>query len=484
MIMRSARISVSIAFLAAPIWACAILPAEHETGAIITNPALLSQPPSPASPLHPGEFWPRAEWWKGYGDTQLERLIERAISTAPDVKAAAARVALALRRAELAGAERTPPLDAAADVTRQRISENGLIPARFVENPFTLSQTLARASFELDLWGKNRALARAALGEARAAEAERRLVRHMVALAVASAYVELITAIEMDQRAVALAGESAQAVNLHAAMARAGTADTRSVAAAEARLAAARQRESLAARRVESARHHIAALTGDGPVAAYSITSPDSITLTAPGAPPDDLPLELVRRRADIQAALWRIEAAGERIGAAKAAFYPSVNLAALAGFQSLELETLFEGGNTMYTLGPSVRLPLFEGGRLKANLGARQAERDLAVETYNKALLEAAREVADALSGARAMETVLSLSRKETAMAIEAEMVTMTRARRGVEPPLAAVTARMTRIEAETRRTAAEGERDQARLALIRALGGGYVANNGNEEY
>ncbi|MBI4828044.1 MAG: efflux transporter outer membrane subunit [Nitrospinae bacterium] len=478
MLTRGARTSAAITLLAAPLWACAILPPERGPDALMNDPATLSQPAvALASPRHPGEFWPRAEWWKEFGDTQLEGLIERAISTAPDANAAAARVALALRRAELAGAERSPSLDASADVTRQRISENGLIPAQFVENPFTLSQTLARISFDLDLWGKNRALARAASGEARAAEAERQLVRHTVALAVASAYVELKMAIDLDLRAATLARHAEEAARLARVMTRVGVADRRSIAAAEARMAVAGQQRLLAARRVESARHRIAALMGEGPAAGYAITPSNHLNLTAPGAPPDDLPLELVRRRADIQAALWRIESAGERIHVAEAGFYPSVNLAAMAGLQSLELETLFEGANTMYTIGPSVRLPLFEGGRLKANLGARHAERDLAVEAYNKVLIEAAKEVADALSGARALEAVYSLSRRDAELARDAGEVTLARARRGVEAPLAAVNARMALIGAEARRAAAEGERDQARLALIRALGGGYVA-------
>ncbi|MES1161565.1 MAG: efflux transporter outer membrane subunit, partial [Rhizobacter sp.] len=151
------------------------------------------------------------------------------------------------------------------------------------------------------------------------------------------------------------------------------------------------------------ARHALAALTAQSPNALDSLVVPLSTVKAV--AVPATLPADLLGRRADITAARWRIEAATNDMKAAKAQFYPNINLTAFVGLQSIGLDNFLKSGSEQYGAGPAIRLPIFDSGRLRSNLRVKAADLDGAVESYNSAVLDAVHDVADQLSSLRAVD-------------------------------------------------------------------------------
>jgi NodT family efflux transporter outer membrane factor (OMF) lipoprotein len=150
-------------------------------------------------------------------------------------------------------------------------------------------------------------------------------------------------------------------------------------------------------------RHQIAALTGAGPQRGQDIRL--ASLAKAPIGVPASIPFELLGRRPDVVAAKYRVQASSSQISAAKAEFFPNINLSAFAGFMSLGLGNLLASGSGIYGAGPAITLPIFSGGALNANLDTKRAERDLAIADYNQTLLTAVREVADATTAIKALQ-------------------------------------------------------------------------------
>jgi outer membrane protein TolC len=170
---------------------------------------------------------------------------------------------------------------------------------------------------------------------------------------------------------------------------------------------------------------------------------------------PAALPADLLGRRADLVAQRWRVEAAQRDVDVAPAQFYPNVNLVASVGLSSLGLDNFIQAGSRTYGAGPALRLPIFEGGRLRANLGAKDAEVDAAVEGYNAALLRALREVADEVSSLQSLERQAGLGNFLTVLTAQTNVLTQAR----------------TATDLKARHLGSE-------VALTRALGGGYSAD------
>jgi NodT family efflux transporter outer membrane factor (OMF) lipoprotein len=183
----------------------------------------------------------------------------------------------------------------------------------------------------------------------------------------------------------------------------AGLDTTVEVNQAASALSSARVELGQAVNNVELLRNQLSALVGKGPQRGNSIRQ---VALAKdPVAIPTELPMDLLGRRPDIVAARQRVLAAGSEISAAKADFYPNVNLSAFAGFMSLGLSNLLQAGSQVYGVGPAITLPIFHGGALNARLDQRRAERELAIADYNEAVLSAVRETADAMASIRSIQ-------------------------------------------------------------------------------
>jgi NodT family efflux transporter outer membrane factor (OMF) lipoprotein len=223
--------------------------------------------------------------------------------------------------------------------------------------------------------------------------------------------------------------------------------------------------------------HQLAALAGQGPDRGLALERPKLAPqpLGSLSALPSTLPADLLSRRPDVAASRWRVDAASRDIAAAKAAFYPNVNLSALVGVQSISWSKLLTYGSAVPSLGAAIHLPLFEGGRLRGELAGRDAEYDLAVEQYNQALLDGLREVVDQLASLRAVEAQRAEVEQALAAAEEAYALATTRYRAGLGNLLQVITAEMQVLEQRGTRADLQARASSVSIQLVRALGGGF---------
>ncbi|AYH46113.1 efflux transporter outer membrane subunit [Azoarcus sp. DN11] len=430
-------------------------------------PAALGAEPEPID-------WPASAWWRDFNDPVFDRLIEQALAGNPSLRLAEARLAKARAVAGVAESALGPQVNADVDSTRRRFSEHADVPPPLAGSMQTISHARLNGSLELDFFGRNRAALDAAVGSARAAEADAQAARVLLASDVARAYFRLAALLE--QREVARATLTQRGTILQLVESRVGAGLDSKVELRQAEGALPEIRRDLEAldEQISLARHALAALTGQGPGAAADVAP--SLAVVRPLALPATLPADLVGRRADLAAARWRVEATARDVDAARAAFYPNINLVALAGFSSIGLTNWFKGGSRELGLGAAVHLPIFDAGRLRASLRGTTADADAAVESYNLTLIQAVREVADQITSQQAVERQAREQQAALAAAESALDLALQRYRAGIGSYLTVLgaetnvlTQRRTGIELKARGI-------DTHLQLIRALGGGYA--------
>lgn len=247
---------------------------------------------------------------------------------------------------------------------------------------------------------------------------------------------------------------------------------------AESTQASAEQKKAQTAQRIESVRTQLAVLLGQGPDRGLTIERPRALNV-AELALPENLPAELLGRRPDIVAARWRVEATRRNIDAAKAQFFPNINLTAVFGVMALKGADLFDSTSRFGLVTPAISLPIFDGGRLRSNLAGRDAEYDLAVAQYNKTLIAAFNEVAESLSQLRSLQTQLTAQERSLASAQQAWELSTQRYRNGVGGYLEVLVLQQALHQAEDRLAEIQNRRIDASINLVRALGGGYRAED-----
>ena len=425
----------------------------------------------------PGGEWPAATWWQDYGDPQLSALIAEGLRDSPDVSIAAARLRRASGLARQAGAALLPSLDGVGSVGLTKQSEHIGYPPQFValmpQGWNDQGEVAGQLNFQADLWGRNRAALAAAVSETRAAELDRHQAELLLATGIASAYVDfarlfaqrdvLAADLELRRTAQALTAER-----------RANGLETRggesqaigAAASAEEALAGADQ--ALAARRAE-----LAALLGAGPDRGLVIARP---SLAAPSTRdlPEGVTTELLGRRPDIAAARERAMAAASRVKVARADFYPALSLSALVGWQSLGVGELLTPGSVFGTVGPAISLPIFHGGELKGRYRAARADYDEAVANYDKTVVAAYRDTAEAATATKALRQRLALARAAQDAAADADTTARSRYEGGLSNRLELLVADDRLLQARLAVANLEAAARDADIALVRALGGG----------
>ena len=419
--------------------------------------------------------WPKHDWWSAYGDPQLDALIAEALQGSPTLNVAAARARKALALAAGAHAGEMPRVDLSGASTRERFSANGLVPPPGGGTTRTVNALQATLSWDIDLWGRNRATAEAALGEARAAEVDRHAAELALSTGIAQAYVQLQRAYLQLDVAERTLRQREQIQGLTRDRNAAGLDSRVELKQAEAAVPATREQIEELEERIALARNAIAALIGAGPDRGLAITRPAATTLKRVEVPVD-VPAELIGRRPDVVAQRWRIEAARSAIDAAKAEFYPNVNLAAFVGLQSLGSATFLNAASRTFGAGPAFTLPVFDAGRLRANLAGKDADYDIAVEQYNQTLVEALRDIVDQLASLRSV----AAQREQQAAAIvatrEAYGLAVLRYREGLGNYLQVLSAEQPLLAQESLQADLDARELELSINLVRALGGGYV--------
>jgi len=419
--------------------------------------------------------WPSAGWWQAYGDPQLDTLIDEALAGSPDIAIAAARLRAAQGAAQQAGAAGLPQLSADGSVGYNKQSYNNGIPAEFVPKGWNDTGRVGlNASFDLDLWGRNRASLAAATSDAEATRLDGAQAALLLATSVASAYADLARLFaEQDvlQRALEVRTATAKLVSDRVAL---GLDTQGEMKQARSAVPAARVDLAANAEQIGLARNRIAALIGAGPDRGLAIGRPKLPALAADGLPAN-AGIALIGRRPDIAAARARAEAAASRIKVARVDFYPDLSLTGLIGMQALGLGNLVKGTSSMGNVGPALSLPIFDGGTLRGRYVQARGQYDEAVANYDSTLVGALREVADAVTSRRQLAVQTTDARASLVDAEGAFQIAQLRYRGGLSTFLDVLSAEQNVLTARRSLADIDSRRFTLDVALVRALGGGF---------
>ncbi|MBB4086360.1 efflux transporter outer membrane subunit [Sphingomonas carotinifaciens] len=426
--------------------------------------ATITPPPAWRTALGPGTPI-RADWWQGFGDPVLTALVARALANSPDIGSAAARVEEARAQARLAQAQRAPSLTGGVPLTDARS-----VSALGVGATNIGSQPLLQASYDFDLFGRLARAEDAARASLLATEAAEDTVRLALAAGVATSYVTLRA---LDHR-LRIARETlvARADALRIARRRADTGYTSrlELRQAESEYRATEQLVSAAQLAVTRQENALSQLIGDAP---GPIARGLPIDRIAQPPIPDGLPADLLRRRPDLFQAEQTLVAADRTLDSQRAAMLPSLGLTGSAG---LVLSTALDHPVGVFSLGASILSPIFDAGRLRAQVDAATARRDQAAFAYRRTALVAFREVNDSLAGVqRAGEQVVALDRQRAALA-DALRIASNRYRAGYSSYLEQLDAQRGLLSAELSLAQAQADRLTAYAGLYQAMGGGWT--------
>ena len=416
-----------------------------------------------------------ADWWREFGDAQLDRLIAQALTSSPSLGLAQARLARAQAMAGTARAATLPQVSGEVDLNRQKFPANFIYPPPLGGSVYNIGTAQLNASWEIDFFGKNRAALDAAIGTAKAAEADAQAARILLATQVARSYFQLARLndqLTVAQRTLAQRQETLTIVHDRFS---AGLDTKLELRESEGSLPDARQQIEALREQIALTRNALGALVGQ-PNAAQAITLPSLSAIKRVAMSPT-IPADLLGRRADIAAARWRVEASMRDVASAKAQFYPNINLAAFAGFNSLGFGDLLRSGSEQWGVGPALTLPIFEGGRLRANLRGKTADEDAAVESYNAAVINAVRDVADQVASSQSIVRQQTEQRAAQAAAEGAYQIALQRYKAGLGNYLNVLTAETSVLTQRRLAVDLAARSMDTQLALIGALGGGYQA-------
>jgi multidrug efflux system outer membrane protein len=420
----------------------------------------------------------KGKWWEVFDDTELNELESQASAANQQLKVAIARFAEARAQMDVTRAGLFPNISVSGSFVRERTSANAPsaitgqahgVGATF--NDFLVPLSLG---YELDLWGRVRRSVESARAQAQASADDLETIRLMIQAEVA---VDYFTLRALDaQKAVLNSSVEVftKSLQLTRNLRAGGAVSDLDVAQAQTVLKTTQaQLPSVVLQRTQF-EHALALLVGE-PASTFRVS--ERALSSAPPLIPAGLPSELLERRPDISAAERRMASANASIGVAKAAFFPTVQLNGLAGFESLNAGALFNWSSRLWAVGPSVTLPLFEGGKLRAGLRFAQASYDEMVATYRQSVLTAFSEVEDSLAAQILLANQYAAESEALVAARKQLEIVNNQYRDGLITYLEVATAESTELNVEFTSTALRGQQLVAAVTLVKALGGGWQA-------
>jgi NodT family efflux transporter outer membrane factor (OMF) lipoprotein len=418
--------------------------------------------------------WPAADWVYQFGDAQLKNLVGEALAGSPSLEKARARVAAAAAFSEGADARTLPQVGATYSWTRQRYSENALVPPPYAGSYQSENKATVTASYELDLWGKNSEALKSSVSAQRASEAELEQVRLTLSSAVARAYnqlARLYALLDIAQQEVA---QRRDVLRVTSGRARMGLETDVQARTAEADLGASQVAVAALEGSIQRTRYQLGALLGAGPDRGLALARPtldtgDEVLL------PDNLPADLVSRRPDIVAARWRVDATTHDIKVAKAEFYPDINLSAAIGLNAFGFGSFLSAASRTVAAGPAIHLPIFDGGALRAQLKGRYAEFEYAVANYNETLVNALADVATQVSDVRSIDAQLVNAVRTDTAAQRALTLALAQYKAGLTTQLTVLNAQSNALASSQSVANLRMDRRDRQIALAASLGGGY---------
>jgi len=422
-------------------------------------------------------------WWKVFGDSQLNRLIDQALANSPSLGEALVRVRGAQAQAIAAGAKLRPGISLDGEETYQRLSENYIYPPAEAGmgvaggDKVWMGQLSANLSWDLDFWGQQADLLKQARNNVLAAELDTASARLALSGALAQSYVDLFRAYAIADIASQTEKQREILLKLTQGRVNAGLDTHIELKLAEAALPQARNARLQAEIQRDLAIHNLAALSGQGANAYADIGRPH-ITPDTTLPLPTELTLDLLSRRPDILAAKARVEAATAGRDAAKEAFYPDINLKAFVGVQAVGLDKLTHSGSAIYGAGPALHLPLFDSQRLKAGYLGAGAELDDAVSRYNETVLKAIRDAADQLSRHESLQQQLRETNHTLAATEAAYALAQSRYKAGLSNQLTLLNTETQLLNARRDLVNLNTQLLITRVTLLLTFGGSFDAN------
>jgi NodT family efflux transporter outer membrane factor (OMF) lipoprotein len=419
--------------------------------------------------------WPDEQWWEALHDDQLNKLVAAALADNPSLRGTLARVRQAEALAGVAKAGTLPRVDASASADRELYSAHSTVPAPLAGNYAWKNSATLTGSYDLDLWGRNRDALAAALDEVHLAAAESQMARLTLETAVVRSYIQLSLEYALQDSVAQNLAQRERILDITRRRKAAGLATDLDVSSIETTLPAGRREHEQIGESIALLRNQLAALIGKGPGDGDAIARP-MLTLEAGHgqAVPASLPAELVGRRPDIAAQRWRIEAADARIAGAKAEFYPNINLAGFVGLQSLGFSKFLNSGSQVRGIAPAISLPIFDGGRLRSQLGNQTALYDGAVEQYNASVVQAMSDVANAVVRIDSVKQQDQLAQRALDSARRQQQLAERAYRAGLTDTLNVINAQIVLLNEQQQMAQVASKQLDNFALLMAALGGG----------
>jgi multidrug efflux system outer membrane protein len=458
------------AVLIAPTVGCSLAP-KYERPALPVANEYPADAPVPAGAKPDARPAPEIAWREYFADAELQAMIAQALENNRDLRVAALRVLEARAAFQIRRADQFPTVNVNAGELRLGIPES-LSPTGSANTVPIYAVGASVVGWELDFWGRVRNLKDSALEQFLATDSARRAVTVSLVAQVADGY---FTLRELDER-IRITGDTVRTREASLRIFRrrfdVGTTTRLDVAQVETLLT---QAQTLGAQ-LEQARaaqaHALTLLVGTQPARIADRESLNDAALVRDL--PVGLPSELLQQRPDIVAAEHRLRAANANIGAARAAFFPTITLTGFYGTASLELSSLFDSGTKAWLFAPQLVLPIFDAGRRQANLDLAEVRRDSAVAEYERTVQAAFRDVADALSAQHWLGEQLAIQRRAVAAQQERARLATMRYDRGSASFLEVLDAQRDLLAAEQLLVQQRRALLSSRVALYAALGGG----------
>ena len=454
------------------------------------------------------------EWWSLFQDPQLTEFLEIAFAKNPTLQAALTNIMYAKANAGLVKSSLYPQIFFGADVSRQKLSETGIIP--FNKNTsgmasalnadsqpgakttipgllpgaglatptpggadgipvfFTQYETEIALTYEFDIWGKNRKKWLAAIGEIKSKIADTAFIRLELGIAITQAYYRIQTNYRRKVLAKQLVQNKEQKIQFIKDRIKGNLDPIQALEQTKIELASAQQYLLNIEKALAIDEYQLKAYLANDFL--ENVAEKPIEELPLPKIPfPNDLPLHLISQRPDIIAQIWLIEAADNLIDVAKIGFYPDFNLFALFGYQTLHLHKLFNWKSSYFNVDPAVTLPIFDGGRLMANLRESEVNYDLEIFQYNQLVINAAQEVLTSLTVLKNNQEQLESFKEQVNQQERIFDLTQLRIRHHLDSGLNYLAQEETLLYARDQELTALGNTIQSILLLIKALGGGY---------
>nr|WP_256737443.1 efflux transporter outer membrane subunit [Pseudomonas sp. dw_358] len=466
-------------FLTGCIGTHGIAPQDHAVAAnALATDAAIAQAAQDA-------HWPQSQWWRAYGDEQLNQWVAKAVQGSPTIAMAAARVRQAKAMAGVVESAESLQVTAHSTIERHDWPEDNFYGPGTLGNTTTWDDNATLGlSYSLDFWGRERNNTERALDMAHMTVAQARQAQLELENNVVRVYIQLSLQYAQRDIAQAMLGQQQQILQLAQKRLDGGIGTHFEVSEAETPLPETQRQIDSLDEEIALSANQLSALAGKGPGEGAHLQRP-SLSLAADLKLPSAVPAQLLGQRPDVVASRWAVAAQARGIEVAQAGFYPDVDLSASLGYFTTAggmLEFL-KGSKFGYTAGPALSLPIFDGGRLRGQLGEASAGYDVAVEQYNQTLVNALKSVSDQLIRRRSMAKQADYAAQSVASARKTYDIATVAYKRGLTDYLNVLNAQSMLFRQQQIEQQVQASRLSVNAELITALGGGLHAGDDSPE-